>query len=186
MSGTLFYVIGASGAGKDSLLRGARAQLATENVMGKNVIFAHRYITRPVELAGENHIALSPQEFHARQAAGLFAMHWHSHELDYGLGIEINLWLERGLNVVMNGSRAYLDEAARLYPHNLVPVLVRVAPAVLRARLQARGRETPAQIEERLAGALAFENLSHPRLAILQNDGELAHATAQLVEVLRT
>lgn len=181
MSGTLFYVIGASGAGKDSLLRDARTQLA-----GRNVVFAHRYITRPVELAGENHIALSPQEFHARQVAGLFAMHWHSHELDYGLGIEINAWLERGLNVVMNGSRAYLDEAARLYPHNLVPVLVRVAPAVLRARLHARGRETPAQIEERLAGALAFEGLSHPRLTVIQNDAELARATAQLVEVLRT
>lgn len=158
----------------------ARAQLAEENV-----IFAHRYITRPVELAGENHIALSPQEFHTRQEAGLFAMHWHSHDLDYGLGIEINLWLERGLNVVMNGSRAYLDEAARLYPHKLVPVLVRVAPDVLRARLHARGRETPAQIEERLAGALAFEGLNHPRLTVIQNDGELAQATAQLVEVLR-
>ena len=180
MSGTLFYVIGASGAGKDSLLGGARAQLA-----GENIVFAHRYITRPVELAGENHIALSPQEFHARQKAGLFAMHWHSHDLDYGLGMEINLWLERGLNVVMNGSRAYLDEAARHYPHNLVPVLVRVAPGVLRKRLEARGRESAAQIDERLAGAVAFEGLNHPRLAIIQNDGELAQATAQLVEVLR-
>jgi len=180
MSGTLFYVIGASGAGKDSLLRGARAQLA-----GENVIFAHRYITRPVELAGENHIALSPQEFRTRQHAGLFAMHWHSHDLDYALGIEINAWLERGLNVVMNGSRAYLDEAARRYPENLVPVLVRVSPEVLRARLEARGRENAAQIDERLAGALAFEGLNHPRLCSIQNDTELAYATAQLIEVLR-
>jgi len=180
MSGTLFYVIGASGAGKDSLLRGARAQLA-----GENVIFAHRYITRPVELAGENHIALMPDEFHARQKAGLFAMHWHSHNLDYGLGLEINAWLERGLNVVMNGSRAYLDEAARLYPHSLVPVLVRVSPDVLRARLEARGRENPAQIDERLEGALAFESLQHPRLQMIHNDAELTQATAQLVEVLR-
>jgi ribose 1,5-bisphosphokinase len=180
MSGKLFYVIGASGAGKDSLLREARAQL-----VGENVIFAHRYITRPVELAGENHIALMPDEFHARQKAGLFAMHWHSHNLDYGLGLEINAWLERGLNVVMNGSRAYLDEAARLYPQNLVPVLVRVSPDVLRARLEARGRENSAHIDERLAGAQAFEGLQHPRLHIIHNDAELAQATAQLVEVLR-
>ncbi|MEW5972486.1 MAG: ribose 1,5-bisphosphokinase [Pseudomonadota bacterium] len=180
MNGKLFYVMGASGAGKDSLLRAARAELA-----GENVIFAHRYITRPVELAGENHIALLPQEFHAREKAGLFALHWHSHDLDYGLGIEINAWLARGLNVVMNGSRAYLHEAARRYPENLVPVLVRVSPEVLRARLEARGRENAAQIEERLAGALAFEGLQHPRLRIIHNDGDLAQASAQLIEVLR-
>jgi len=185
MSGTLFYVIGASGAGKDSLLRAARTELATENVIGENVIFAHRYITRPVELAGENHIALSPQEFRTRQHAGLFALHWHSHALDYGLGIEINAWLERGFNVVMNGSRAYLDEAARRYPETLVPVLVRVSPEILRARLKARGRENTAQIDERLAGTQAFEGLQHPRLHIIHNDEELAQATAQLVEVLR-
>ncbi|MEW5838584.1 MAG: ribose 1,5-bisphosphokinase [Pseudomonadota bacterium] len=180
MRARLFYVIGASGAGKDSLLRAARAELA-----GENVIFAHRYITRPVELAGENHIALLPHEFHARKQAGLFALHWHSHDLDYGLGIEINAWLERGLNVVMNGSRAYLHEAARRYPENLVPILVRVSPEVLRARLAERGRENAAQIDERLAGAQAFEGLQHPRLQVIHNDGALAHATAQLVEVLR-
>jgi ribose 1,5-bisphosphokinase len=179
MQGTLFYIIGASGAGKDSLLRAAREQLAA-----KPVVFAHRYITRPVELAGENHIQLSPQEFHTRKQAGLFAMHWHSHDLDYGLGIEINDWLAKGLNVVMNGSRAYLPEAAKRYPDNLVPVLVRVPPEILRARLEARGRETAVQIDERLSGALAFEQLNHPRLIVINNDRALSEASAQLVEVL--
>ncbi|HES76864.1 MAG TPA: phosphonate metabolism protein/1,5-bisphosphokinase (PRPP-forming) PhnN [bacterium] len=179
MSGTLFYIIGASGAGKDSLLRLAREQLA-----GESVVFAHRYITRPVELVGENHIALSPQEFQTREKAGLFALHWHSHDLDYGLGIEINAWLTRGLNVVMNGSRAYLPEAARRYPDNLVPVLVRVPPEVLRQRLQARGRESATQIDERLEGALAFEQLKHPRLIVINNDRALSEASMTLVEVL--
>lgn len=180
MTGKLFYVIGPSGAGKDSLLRSARERLAGE----PRVVFAHRYITRPVELAGENHIALSPAEFSARLRNDLFALHWHSHDLDYGLGREIDDWLARGLNVVMNGSRAHLGEASRRYPEALHPLLVRVDPGVLRGRLTARGRETPEQIEERLAGALAFEGLAHPRLLTLDNSGALELAVDQLVRIL--
>lgn len=182
MSGKLFYVIGPSGAGKDSLLRGARERLADK----QGIIFAHRYITRPVELAGENHIALSLDEFQTRLRLGLFAMHWTSHGLWYGVGKEIDDWLAQGLNVVVNGSRAYLPEAARLYPEALHPVLVRVDPSVLRARLEARGRESAGEIVERLAGASAFESLTHPRLVVLDNSGLLAQATETLVEILKT
>lgn len=73
--GALFYVVGASGSGKDSLLRYGRERLAGD----PGVVFAHRYITRPVELHGENHVALAEPEFDARLKAGLFAMHWDSH-----------------------------------------------------------------------------------------------------------
>jgi ribose 1,5-bisphosphokinase len=65
----LFYVMGPSGAGKDSVLRGARAQLEPAD----RIVFAHRYITRAPE-PSENHIALSPEEFALRDEAGLFAM----------------------------------------------------------------------------------------------------------------
>lgn len=81
--GRLFYVIGPSGSGKDSLMRYARASLAGD----PSVVFAHRYITRPMELHGENHVALTETEFDARLAAGLFAMHWESHGLRYGIGL---------------------------------------------------------------------------------------------------
>jgi hypothetical protein len=62
MSGQLIYVMGPSGAGKDSLLGFAR-----EKVPGEPVVFAHRYITRPTG-NGENHIALTPEEFEARSS----------------------------------------------------------------------------------------------------------------------
>ena len=70
--GTLFYVVGASGAGKDSLLAYARAALGG----GAPVFFAHRYITRPAEAGGENHVALSKAEFAQMQALDLFALSW--------------------------------------------------------------------------------------------------------------
>ncbi|MBA3902202.1 MAG: phosphonate metabolism protein/1,5-bisphosphokinase (PRPP-forming) PhnN [Rhodocyclaceae bacterium] len=176
--GKLFYVIGPSGSGKDSLMRYGRERLAGD----PGVVFAHRYITRPVELHGENHVALTETEFDARLAAGLFTMYWESHGLRYGIGREINLWLAKGCNVVMNGSREYLPEARRRYPA-LTAVLVTVSPEVLAARLRARGRETEDQISQRIARARQFMRPEGP-LEIIQNDGELHAAGERLVQLL--
>lgn len=181
--GQLFYVIGASGSGKDSLMRYAREQLASN----PGVVFAHRYITRPVEPDGENHIALSESEFESRLAAGLFVMHWNSHGLRYGIGREINVWLERGCNVVMNGSREYLPKARQRYPE-LVAVMVSVSHEVLAERLRLRGRETEQQINRRLERAALF-NLSKLSQAgvpmeVIRNDREIPQAGAQLINLL--
>ncbi|MBI2782551.1 MAG: phosphonate metabolism protein/1,5-bisphosphokinase (PRPP-forming) PhnN [Gammaproteobacteria bacterium] len=175
---TLFYVVGASGSGKDSLLRYARERLAGD----PGVVFAHRYITRPVEVDGENHVALSGTEFDARLAAGLFAMHWDSHGLRYGIGREINLWLARGCDVVMNGSREYLMEAQARYPE-LETVWVEVSADVLAARLRARGRENAAQIAARVARAGQFP-ASGNGVHVIRNDGPLERGGEQLLALI--
>ena len=176
--GRIFYVIGASGSGKDSLMRYARERLAAD----PDVLFAHRYITRPVELVGENLIALSESEFEARLAAGLFAMHWNSHGLRYGIGREINFWLAKGCNVVMNGSREYLAEARHRYPM-LVAVMVMVSPEVLEARLHARGRESDEQIAGRLERARQFTR-PEGSVEVIRNDNDLHVAGEQFVKLL--
>ena len=99
--GQLFYLLGASGAGKDSLIDYARQHVAPTD----KILFAHRYITRDAHAGGENHIALSADEFHLRRAHGLFAMSWVSHGLAYGVGIEVTHWLDKGFHVIVNGSR---------------------------------------------------------------------------------
>ena len=95
LTSTLIYLVGASGSGKDSLLAHARSRLCAQ----QEVIFAHRYITRAASVGGENHIALSNAEFELRRQAGLLAMHWESHGYCYGVGIEINHWLAKGMTV---------------------------------------------------------------------------------------
>ncbi len=175
---TLFYVVGASGSGKDSLLRYARERLAGD----PGVVFAHRYITRPVEVDGENHVALSGTEFDARLAADLFAMHWESHGLRYGIGREINLWLARGCHVVMNGSREYRMEAQARYPE-LETVWVEVPADVLAARLRARGRENAGQIAARVARAGQFPARGNG-VHVVRNDGPLERGGEQLLALI--
>ena len=145
----LFYLMGPSGSGKDSLLRLCRQHLREAD----RCFIAHRYITRKPELAGENHIFLTEQEFGKRARLGAFALQWQAHGYRYGIGSEIDSWLDQGINVLVNGSRAHLDDARQRYHHRLIPLLLQVRPELLEQRLRQRGRETESQIAERVARA---------------------------------
>lgn len=175
----LFYVMGPSGSGKDSLLRALRERLRQDDP----IVIAHRYITREAD-ANEASVALSPDEFRRRRALGCLALDWHSHGLHYGIGIEIEQWLARGLKVIVNGSREYLPQAVARYP-KLCAVHVRVKTEVLAARLRQRGRESEEAIARRLArAAQAFTVPAGCRLVEIDNSGALdgaANALAQLV-----
>ncbi|OON39794.1 ribose 1,5-bisphosphate phosphokinase PhnN [Izhakiella australiensis] len=175
----LIWLMGASGAGKDSLLQALRAQTPPA------LLIAHRYITRSADAGGENHIALSSQEFQRRCAAGLFAVHWQAHDQHYGLGIEIDLWLERGLDVLVNGSRLHLAAPAARYGARMLPICLTVSLPQLEQRLRRRGREDEQQIAVRLARAAAP---APEGCHSLSNDGPLSETLAafnRLLEQMR-
>jgi len=178
-SGRLVYVVGPSGSGKDSLLAYARRSIA-----GAPIAFAHRYITRPVRPDDENHIALSDEEFALRLNRGCLAMHWASHGHQYGVGIEIRTWLTCGLDVVVSGSREYLPRALADFPA-LALVVVTAPTDVLRARLEARGRETPQSVAARLRRAAAFTALPCTPALEVSNDGPLERAGDALTAYLQ-
>lgn len=181
MNSQLFYVVGASGAGKDTLCDRAREALSGRVPLH----FAHRYITRDARAGGENHVALSHGEFCDRRRHGLFAMDWEGHGNRYGIGIEVDFWLRSGVSVVVNASRGYLDEAILRYPE-MVVVQVEVSQEVQRERLLARGRETPMEIDERLRRTEALPPICHPTLCRLSNDGAIDVAVCRFVWLLRS
>jgi len=142
----IYYIIGSSGAGKDSIMNYAKEKLGQE----MPVLFAHRYITRPASDPTENHIFLSEEEFAKRIKGQVFAMHWFSHGYYYGIGVEINAWLDQGFNVIINGSREYWPIAISLFPA-MQTLMIEVKPDILRERLIKRGRESLEDIEKRMA-----------------------------------
>lgn len=176
----LFYVMGASGAGKDSIIAAARARLAGS----PHVRFAVRYITRPASAGGEQHCPLSRAEFERRRARGDFLLHWESHGLCYGVDQGVAEWLAQGRHVVLNGSRGYLAEAHRRVPAPVLPVLVDVDPLVLAARLRARGRESEAEIAQRMARAQAFADAVPGNAAVIDNNGTLATAVNRFLALV--
>lgn len=128
----LIWLMGASGAGKDTLLQALRESMPT------GLLVAHRYITLAVDAGGENHIALREVEFQRRWEAGLFAVHWQAHHQHYALGIEIDLLLARGLDVLANGSRLHLPALTARYAGRLLPVCLKVSLGAGRASAPAR------------------------------------------------
>ncbi|HEY7607878.1 MAG TPA: phosphonate metabolism protein/1,5-bisphosphokinase (PRPP-forming) PhnN [Alphaproteobacteria bacterium] len=175
----LVYVMGASGAGKDSVLQYARRALDGR----VPVIFAHRYITRALGEDIENFIALSRREFALRRRRSLFALHWRAYGFDYGIGIEIRRWLAEGLTVVVDGSRAHF-RAQRAALRGALPVLITASEQELRRRLVARGRDDARAIERRLSRARRFTP-QHPALVTIDNSGPLEVAGETFARLLK-
>ncbi len=174
--GKLFYVIGPSGAGKDSVLKTARMQSPA------HVWFAHRYITRPADDPSENHISLTETEFQNRVQLNAFSLHWNSNGLKYGIGIEIDHWLKNGSHVVVNGSREALPRAIDRYP-NLLPIIITAEETILRQRLTKRGRESQEAIEQRVKRNAEL-TIDHPALHTIYNHGTLDTAAKALLLIL--
>jgi ribose 1,5-bisphosphokinase len=176
MTGRLFLVVGASGAGKDTLIAGAL-------LADPQLHWARRVITRPAAAGGEPYEAVSEAEFLARQAQGEFALHWQAHGLRYGVPKRELAALAVGRDVVLNGSRGALARALAAFP-DLIVIHVTVPLPVLAERLAARGREGRAEIAARL---LRARQPLPAGLAVVEvaNDGTPEVGIARLLQAVR-
>ncbi len=178
--GSLFYIVGASGAGKDSLIH-AVCKLAQSK---DGLYIAPRYITRP-ENALDQHIELSPSEFKQKLDAGDFLFHWSAHGFDYAVGIEIRDCLATGRQVLIDGSRAYLEQARQIYPAIKV-IGIEADSSCLPERLRQRGREDEQAITERLnRNAQYAASLKSVDTRIENNQG-IECAAKALLSVIRS
>ena len=176
--GTLFLVVGPSGAGKDTLIRAAQSSLAAD----PSVVFARRVITRRAADPAEDFDSVRRDDFAARKAAGGFMLAWRAHGTDYGIPARYASDLAAGRSVVANVSRgAIVDAASRFAPVRVIEVTA--SPAVLARRLAARGREDEAAIAARLRRAVKLpEGVATVHIV---NDGTLDDAVRAFVAALR-
>ncbi len=175
--GTLFYIVGASGVGKDSLIDLLRARLPA-----RRFVFARRVITRPAESGGEDHEACTESQFLEREARGEFLLSWEAHALRYGLPATLRGDLATGRHVIANGSRGMAAELAPRVPR-LVVIEIDAPAELIAARLAARGRESADDISRRLARSRA----SYPaaiKVVQVMNDGDLPTGAVRLLDAI--
>lgn len=176
MTGRVFAVVGPSGAGKDTLLSGAVAASCALH-------WARRVITRPESAGGEPFEGVTPEEFDFLSGAGVFALEWPAHGLRYGIRSTEFDGLATGVDVLFNGSRAALAMAAERFP-GLIVLRITAPSRVLAERLAARGRESVAEIEARLARA-SYEVPAGLPVIDIANDATPAIGVARLLAALQ-
>lgn len=176
--GTLFLVVGPSGAGKDTIIDAARVALAACPCF----VFPRRLITRAAGDPGEDHIAVSQDEFDRRVTTGDICLHWSAHGLSYGIPTTLAHEIEAGRHGVINVSRRLVAPARARFAR-VHTIIVTAAPDILAARLAARGREDAAAIAERLARAPG-PAIDGPDVSVLRNEASPAEGLARFLAIL--
>jgi phosphonate metabolism protein PhnN/1,5-bisphosphokinase (PRPP-forming) len=144
MKGCWVLVCGPSGAGKDSVLTWAQRALREH----PRICFARRLVTRPAA-PGSDHDPVNLMDMAELRRTGGLAWTWQAHGYEYGVRTEYAQRVRSGELVVVNGSREHASSLAR--GPELRCVLVTASPGVLRARLDARGRDEGQAISRRMA-----------------------------------
>ncbi|HIC82205.1 MAG TPA: phosphonate metabolism protein/1,5-bisphosphokinase (PRPP-forming) PhnN [Kiloniellaceae bacterium] len=176
-SGHLVLVVGPSGAGKDSLINGARLRLSVD----ERYVFPSRIITRISDPASEAHETVDEEQYESLKDSGAFFLHWGAHTLRYALPASVAEQLDAGATVIANVSRAVIAEALRKHPKTTV-VLVTAPQAVLEERLLARGREDLAAVRRRLARSASLP--PGVRAVTIVNGGSLEAAVDRFVDAV--
>ena len=177
--GRLFYVVGPSGVGKDSLLRWVRTNLGDS----QQVHFATRTITRAAH-PSENHDPVTADDFWQKAGDGGFSMIWLANGACYAVQRGIEAYLRAGCDVVVNGSREYVPQVIEAFPESRI-VWISAEAGLVAHRLAARQRESGAALLQRVRRATAFTAPENHNVIHLDNSGPIEVAGAQLLALLQ-
>jgi len=151
MRARIYLVVGPSGAGKDTLLIGARKELSDDD----DVVFIRRDITRENVTEMETHV--TEERYETNLARNQYVFAWSSHGTKYGIPTRaLTSVLEEKNTAVLNVSRTQISAVRSKFGAtcDIYVLYISASLTTLRHRLKHRGRDGPAAIEARLRRAL--------------------------------
>ena len=181
MNSRLIYVVGPSGAGKDTLLSWLKSRVRTSSLLH----WARRTIDRPpsTDSNAEQHESIDSIGFENLLKEGAFAMHWEANSHRYGIRFQEIAPLHQFKWVIVNGSRGYLPKAASEYPGMSI-LHITADQELLRKRLIDRGRESNQLIEERMRREVPIITPPQSSLIEIINNGSLESVGSLLLQRL--
>ena len=174
--GRFLAVVGPSGSGKDTIINVLCEQIPS-------IKRVKRYITREQHIAGdEDSFYINLNTFRKLEQNGAFAFSWAAHGLKYGLPSTIFDEINAGQTLIANISRSILDQLSDKFEYHEV-ILITASDKVLAERLEKRGRESKAQIEERLARS-SFTTPNGISPLIIENETTVEDAVSKLITAI--
>jgi ribose 1,5-bisphosphokinase len=174
--GRLVLIVGPSGAGKDTLIAGAKASCVGDST----IIFPRRVVTRPATQA-EDHNSLDNDAFDDAEKRGAFVVSWHAHGLRYGIPRSAEDDIRAGRTIVCNVSRGIVAELRARFARVTV-VLISAPPDVLAGRLAGRSRATDGSLAQRVERNDVFVGFCADRT--IENIGPPQSATQSLLDII--
>jgi ribose 1,5-bisphosphokinase len=175
----LFFIVGNSGSGKDSLVQEV-IRLYPEN--HKEIKIPIRVITRPPSPETEDYESVNEKTFLQWEKEGKFALTWYIYGLYYGVRNDILEWMKQGHPVIINVSRLIIESSRKRFP-NLRVVFVQVPFEITAARIRERGREEKEAMQARLDRARKNQTLPDADF-VVDNSGDLEIAAKLLLEYI--
>lgn len=176
--GRYVLVVGPSGAGKDTLIAGAKAACAHDRA----IVFPRRVVTRGTSTA-EDHDSLNDAAFDCSVNSGAFAFWWQAHGLKYGIPRAADDEIRAGRIVVCNVSRGIVAELRARYAR-VDTVLITAPAAILATRLSDRSRTSDGPLAERIKRNGAFTDFRADH--VIDNSGTPDAAVRQFLDVIKT
>ena len=175
--GRLILVVGPSGAGKDTLIRGARDACADD----PSVVFPRRTVTRLASEWEEND-TMSAEDFRHAVAAGRFALWWDAHGHSYGIPASVDDDIRADRTVVCNVSRTIVG-FARIRYASVTVVQVTAPPHVLAARLADRQRSSDGKLDARMGRMASAKEVEAD--VVIRNVGRPEVGVRRMLNVIR-
>ena len=148
--GTILIIVAPSGAGKTSLVR---VLIEARDRIRHSVSFTTR-APRDGEQHGKDYCFISETEFRERRLAGEFLEWAEVHGNLYGTSRQ---WIDEqtaaGADIVLEIDWQGARQVRSLYPEAISIFIAPPSLDILKHRLQARAKDSPAVIERRLAAA---------------------------------
>lgn len=171
MKEKIILIVGASGVGKDSLIKEAKKEL-------KNKFnFIRRYITRKPDKNEKNYF-LEDSAFKLLKENDYFISSWEAHGNFYGISKDT---IKKETNII-SISRSKIDDFEKVFD-NVYVINITLNKEELKNRLIKRGRETKEEIQKRLDRS--YDKIEAKKLINFENDKPFEESKKTFIRLLK-
>lgn len=171
MKTKIVLLVGPSGVGKDTLIKGAKKELK------EDINFVRRYITRKPDKSEKNYY-LDEHAFKILKNNHFFSSTWNAHNNYYGIAKNS---IKKGVNII-SISRSKIKDFEKNYDE-VYTINITVPKEELKNRLVSRNRESLEEIEKRLNRS--YDKIDAKNLIEYDNSSEIEKSIKKFTNLLK-